>query len=122
MKTVRNYAGVDYTLNLNHNKGLINRKMKPTVIGKPHVTTRTHIASIYTILAVVTVTCTILVSTLTTYYTNLKQAETEVWSWSSQMAECLNGTWRGRTDSGAEIGCFRAESVEAHQKSSGSHK
>lgn len=37
-------------------------------------------------------------------------------SWQAQHIACLNGEWRGRTESGAQIGCMKAETLEPAQR------
>lgn len=46
------------------------------------------------------------------YADQAAQAEERAQDMSRQMAECLNGRWTGRTESGAQIGCMPAETVD----------
>ena len=46
------------------------------------------------------------------YADQAAQAEERANSMTRQMAECLNGRWIGRTESGSQIGCMPAETVE----------
>ena len=42
------------------------------------------------------------------YHDQAAEAEASAQSMSSQMAECLNGTWRGIAEDGTQIGCMKA--------------
>lgn len=48
---------------------------------------------------------------------NAAQAMQEADSLQKQMIDCMNGTWRGSTASGAQIACYKAEVLEAKERS-----
>lgn len=50
---------------------------------------------------------------MTLDYRDQARSETErAERWKAQLAECLNGTWRGITPSGERIGCMPAETLK----------
>jgi len=51
------------------------------------------------------------------YADEAAQAEQKAASMSQQMAECLNGRWRGVTPSGEQIGCMPAQTFNQSQAS-----
>lgn len=88
----------------------IRTPIKPIV-----VTTKVHVAVTYLMLVILAVFLVFSVFFATNYFIEAKTAKSEVSSWSLQMAECLNGTWRGKTETGAEVGCLRAEINDLHK-------
>jgi hypothetical protein len=52
------------------------------------------------------------------YHDEAAQAEQSAQQMSRQMAECLNGQWRGVTPSGEQIGCMPAETFKPEHRSS----
>ena len=51
------------------------------------------------------------------YHEEAAQAEMQAEQMSRQMAECLNGQWRGITPSGEQIGCMPAQTFNQTQES-----
>ena len=50
------------------------------------------------------------------YHEEAAQAEMQAEQMSRQMAECLNGQWRGITPSGEQIGCMPAQTFNQTQE------
>lgn len=51
------------------------------------------------------------------YYDEMEDAKAQAQTAIAAQVDCMNGEWRGRTESGAQIGCMKAEVLEVSERS-----
>lgn len=84
-----------------------------TPIKPVHGVEDQHVSKIYATIAALVV-LVLVTSYMAVFHFDLSnQRQKQVTNWTKQMADCLNGKWRGRTEDGYEIACLRAESFNA---------
>ena len=50
------------------------------------------------------------------FYTEVGEANERAENMAAQLAECLNGTWRGRAQDGTRVGCMKAVAQKEEEK------